>query len=1386
MEPVSTEQRARHPLDPLLARVYTLNWEAIAYVVIFVLAVLTRMVDLGTRVMSHDESLHVKFAYDLYQNGIFSHTPLMHGPLLFHMTAFFYLLFGDNDFTGRLYAALVGIVVVMMPILFRRWLGRTGALLASILFLISPLLMYYSRYIRHDLPVILFALIMLYAIFQYVDGPEGVRRKPRWLILMAAAMSLMLASKEVAFIYIAIFGSFLTLFWLIRLGQQYLRWRNGQTLLGLFSAGIILGIVAALILICILWIVPPQDYDADGVPNTTDNCINVANGTQLDDNADGIGNDCALDPGPNLAGRLVTWIVGIVAILGVTLLGTAVWARRKGVLGFPWREVLLIVLLGVLTCVIFVGLEGVTHVNPQLATPVDPNATNGAVTAITNNLPIVLAWVVGAVIVGLAVLARALGLWEELKRFPVFDVLVLMGTLILPWLTAFLIASTGAKPTDYSTAGIARAVLALIPFAAVAITVGLVWNWRVWLVATGVFMAIFAFFFTTMFTNGQGLASGMIGSLGYWIEQQGERRGNQPQYYYVLLMVPFYEFLPLIGASLAGVFGLRRLWNHVYAQRALNAEAALAEAEATGAEADAAAADGAVVETVIVAEPDAIEVAVQEAGERVRSRGTDWLERVPFMMFVGYWAVVNLVAYTFAGEKMPWLTTHLTVPLGLAAAWFGGQIIDGLSWEKVRSDGWKLLILIPLFLVALAQIIRLPLVGRGPFQGLTQFELEQTNAWLAALVVGVAVLYVIARAIRRIRWNQFWRLAAVSAGILLALVTTRSALMASFINYDLPTEFLVYAHAGPAHRTVMEMLTEISQRTTDGMNLRIAYDDRMSWPGSWYFRLFPNAVYFGASPSVQVLDDAAAVIVGSDHRAQVEPLLGDRYYHYQFIRMWWPMQDYFNLTAKRIDNVFDFSDNPTSAELRRGLWEIWWYRDYTTYGQATGENFDLKDWPVNNIMDLYIRKDVAAQVWDLGVGAEVINEYDTPLADLWTPRAASLVIGGQEGAAPGQFNHPRDVAVGQDGTVYVADSLNHRIQAFDSDGNFLRQWGSFEVGENGQAAGGHFNQPWGISVGPDGNVYVADTWNHRIQVFTSDGQFIRAWGQIGQLDTAVSPTDFWGPRAVAVGADGLVYVADTGNKRIRVFTADGELVRSIGSSGSAAGQLNEPVGLAIHSDGRVFVADTWNRRIQVFNPFGQYLTSWVVSAWYGDQGNRPYIALDEARGQLYVTDPDAGRVLVYDLNGTLLGSFGQVGALDTPLNATQFNVIGGIGIGPDGSVFISDAGAARLLRFDPWNEIAVQPLPEVGQPVLTEQVTEEPTEEVIAPVTEEVTDEVVEPTIAGQAGDGTPAVTEEPLSPTDDRRGGCPADADHHGDRRRGLAPDPIETKARWVPAGLF
>ena len=137
-------------------------------------------------------------------------------------------------------------------------------------------------------------------------------------------------------------------------------------------------------------------------------------------------------------------------------------------------------------------------------------------------------------------------------------------------------------------------------------------------------------------------------------------------------------------------------------------------------------------------------------------------------------------------------------------------------------------------------------------------------------------------------------------------------------------------------------------------------------------------------------------------------------------------------------------------------------------------------------------------------------------------------------AEPGQLQRPRGLRVAPDGSIYVADSGNHRIQHFSADGTVLQAWGTFADLSKGAAPGGTFNEPWDVAVAPDGSVYVADTWNHRVQKFTADGKFVKMWGYFGQGE---KPDAFWGPRGLAVDAQGRVYVMDTGNKRIVVFDA---------------------------------------------------------------------------------------------------------------------------------------------------------------------------------------------------------------------------------------------------------
>ena len=155
--------------------------------------------------------------------------------------------------------------------------------------------------------------------------------------------------------------------------------------------------------------------------------------------------------------------------------------------------------------------------------------------------------------------------------------------------------------------------------------------------------------------------------------------------------------------------------------------------------------------------------------------------------------------------------------------------------------------------------------------------------------------------------------------------------------------------------------------------------------------------------------------------------------------------------------------------------------------------------------------------------------------------------------------------------VYVADAYNHRIQVLNSDLTFSSTFGKSGSGK------GQFKDPWGITCDSNGKVYVADHSNHRIQVFTAGGKFLHMFGRHGQgrgeLDC---------PVGVAIDTSGMVYVSEVGNDRVSVFTSGGQFVTSFGRRGEGPGEFERPCGLAVDNSGVVYVCDVENNRVQLF------------------------------------------------------------------------------------------------------------------------------------------------------------------------------------------------------------
>jgi DNA-binding beta-propeller fold protein YncE len=242
----------------------------------------------------------------------------------------------------------------------------------------------------------------------------------------------------------------------------------------------------------------------------------------------------------------------------------------------------------------------------------------------------------------------------------------------------------------------------------------------------------------------------------------------------------------------------------------------------------------------------------------------------------------------------------------------------------------------------------------------------------------------------------------------------------------------------------------------------------------------------------------------------------------------------------------------------------------------------------------------------------------------------------------------RGLAAAADGTFFVADFGNRRIQQFGPDGRVGHAFGIEGEGP------GEFRDPCDVAIGADGSLWVADTWNHRIQRFTPSGMLLGEWR-----------AEFYGPRGIAVSPAGDVYVSDTGHHRIVRLTSDGASDVLV-----APGVLDHPVGIVVGPAGELYVADVGHRRIAVFSPEGVLTDTWLVDGWPPGPYLEPYLDIGPD-GVLWVTDPPNKRVLLFDPSGRVLTTARPDVPLELPFGITVLD---------RNSALVTDAGSAHPVR----------------------------------------------------------------------------------------------------------
>jgi sugar lactone lactonase YvrE len=319
-------------------------------------------------------------------------------------------------------------------------------------------------------------------------------------------------------------------------------------------------------------------------------------------------------------------------------------------------------------------------------------------------------------------------------------------------------------------------------------------------------------------------------------------------------------------------------------------------------------------------------------------------------------------------------------------------------------------------------------------------------------------------------------------------------------------------------------------------------------------------------------------------------------------------------------------------------------------------------------------------------------------------------------AAGASLYYPSSVASVPDGTLLISDVWNQRIRAIRSDGTITTIAGNGEsgfAGDGGPASSASFNYPNDIARDTAGNLYVADTLNNRVRKIDTTGKVSTVAGSgLGGYDGDDQPAveaSLKQPFGVAVDAAGNLFIADTGNNRIREVTPDGTITTVAGRSGAASpptaigdggpaasAYLVKPYDVVVDPSGNLLIADSGNLRVRAVD-----MTSGIISTFAGNgqvgsfpsdgtkqatdaRLSRPY-ALLCAGGQVYIADAGAERVYRVSAAGFIFRvagggtGFGDGG----PAIAAGLHGPSGLAMGADGTIYIADALAHRVRAVAP-------------------------------------------------------------------------------------------------------